>query len=324
MRYDYSYVVRDRHHWTNGVHLSGQADLEAMAVPLRLTCDGDFEATLWTGHTGTMIFLRYAGVAVRAERTPAHLGDILSEYVMLTIVLDGSWSGFQHGRRVEALTGDAMAMRFDQPFVLQPKSAFVDALKIYFPLSHFRAAGVDPDEVTGQSWTLSKLTMSAMDFVTSALDDSSMGDPARAPRLDGMMVRIAMLVLDDFQIDRHGAGTDRDNIRTRVIDLIDTDFRDPFLTSDTVAERLNISARSLFRAFEKSGITVNQLIRQTRLDRAASELAAAGSTKTIAAIAHSHGFRGADTFARAFRLRYHESPSHFRERAEARALRRSS
>jgi len=314
MRYDHSYVVGQRRQWAAGAHLTRQSDLDAMSVSLRLTCDGDFDATLWTGQAGTMIFVRYAGVPLQAERTAQHLGDMLSGYVMLTVVLRGHWAGFQGGREFDATAGEAMATRFDQTFLLLTKSPDIDTLEIYYPLSMFGAAGVNPEEVNRQSWTLSTLTMSAIEFVIAALDDSSMNHPIRAARLDGMMVRTAMLILDDFRIATHGTVVEHDDVRMRVIDLIGADFRDPELSAETIAKRLSISPRSLFRAFEKSGLTINQLIRDTRLDHAAFELAEAGSTKTIAAIAHSHGFSGADTFSRAFRLRFHESPSQFRRR----------
>ncbi|WP_018178116.1 helix-turn-helix domain-containing protein [Jongsikchunia kroppenstedtii] len=308
------HVGDDQRRWASGMRLAGPDDLNALALPLRLTCDGEFEARLWTGRSGPMIFVRYDGVRVRAERTAQHLGDNLSGHVMLTVVLRGHWKGFQGGREFNAVAGEAMATRFDQTFQLLTTSADSDTLGIYIPLPLFDTANLSPDAVAGGSWKLANLTISAVEFVTSALADSSKNSPTRAARLDGMMVRIAMLILDDFPTAAHDSGLDRDDIRTQVRDVIDTDFRDPLLNSDTIAERLNISPRSLFRAFEKSDVTVNQLIRNTRLDRAAAELAGQGSTRTIAAIAHSHGFSGADTFSRAFRLRFDESPSQFRRR----------
>jgi AraC-like DNA-binding protein len=306
----------ERRRWRSA-QLTDQAALDQLSVGFQITGDGVVDARLWTAHTGTITLSRYDGRAARAERTTSHLSDILSDYIRLIVILRGAWTSRQAGRQFDAEAAHAMAMRFDQEFVSEVRSPDTDALEFYCPLSIFNAAGIHPDTVVGRAWKLSTLTLSAMEFVKAALDGPPLDDPIRTGRIDGILVHIVLLAVDDLRAASPAGATDRDDLRGRVITLIGNEFHDPALTSEQIAERLNVSPRSLFRAFEKTGITVNQLIRDTRLDRAAIALAEPGSTKTIAAIARSHGFSGADAFSRAFRLRFGESPSQFRRRTRS-------
>jgi len=313
--FNHSYVVGERQRWSTGTPLSGEQDLRELSVAVGLACDGRFSGRFWTGHAGSVVFSRYVGVPLHLERTSAHLGDMLSGYIRLGIVLRGQWVGTQGSREFSASAGHVVANRYDEPWSMEARSSDIDNIDLFVPLSLVRAAGLDPSDVSGRTWKLSAFTTAAAGFISSVLTEGVHLDPVRVLRLDGVMTRIAMLLLDDLRDTSAAAQiSHRDQLRSQVLKLIDAQFGDPQLTARAIADRLNVSQRSLFRAFEGTDTTVSELIRSTRLDRAASELSRPESSKTIAAVARSHGFSGADTFARNFQARFDESPSQFRNR----------
>jgi transcriptional regulator GlxA family with amidase domain len=87
------------------------------------------------------------------------------------------------------------------------------------------------------------------------------------------------------------------------------------LTLDTLAGKLNISARQLERLFKQSsGMTPQAYSRGIRLRMAAWMLT--HSTKTIAAVASACGFADASHMGREFRSTFEMSPGQWRSRAQ--------
>ena len=83
-------------------------------------------------------------------------------------------------------------------------------------------------------------------------------------------------------------------------------------TADRVAERLNVSVRTLHRQLQDEGASLQQLKDEARRERAIELLDR--STASIKQVAHAVGFRNEKSFARAFRDWTGASPSEYRER----------
>ena len=101
-------------------------------------------------------------------------------------------------------------------------------------------------------------------------------------------------------------------VTLRARQLIDTRFRDPRLSSSTVAEQLGISLRRLQRLFEETGENVSQLIRERRLEFARCQLIACarGARRDmVSTIAYEAGFNDLSYFNRVFRQAYGTTPS---------------
>ena len=91
---------------------------------------------------------------------------------------------------------------------------------------------------------------------------------------------------------------------------------DPDLTPAMVAARAGVSVRTLHRAFQASGETFWNWIRDRRLDRCYAELTTPiQSKRTITEVAFRWGFNELSTFDRNFRKRYGASPRNVRARA---------
>ncbi|MFJ9709128.1 helix-turn-helix domain-containing protein [Streptomyces sp. NPDC101234] len=88
----------------------------------------------------------------------------------------------------------------------------------------------------------------------------------------------------------------------------DSRLRDPGLTPAAIARALNVSVRTLHRAFADDGETVMAQIRRRRLEGARRELGLPGSPYTVADVAARWQIVDAGHFRRAHRAAYGHSP----------------
>jgi len=97
--------------------------------------------------------------------------------------------------------------------------------------------------------------------------------------------------------------------------FIEDNLQNEFLTPTIVAQEFQISKRYLFSIFANAGLTVSAYIISQRLDRSAQMLRSHRFEKlTVSEIAFDGGFKSAAHFSRAFKTRFHESPSQYRKR----------
>ena len=131
--------------------------------------------------------------------------------------------------------------------------------------------------------------------------------------IDRYLVGVASLVIgaimdEDADLDDHGHSW----LRTRATTLIETRYHDPTLAPATVASRLGVSMRSLYRAYEgRPGIA--EELRRRRVAHAADILADVRTADvTLAEVAVRSGFASFSSFARAFAAAYGMPPQRFR------------
>lgn len=104
---------------------------------------------------------------------------------------------------------------------------------------------------------------------------------------------------------------------TRLCEYIDGHLNEDDLTVDRLCFHFGLSRASLYRMFDPIGGVATH-IRNRRLDRAFGALLAPASRRDcIGLIAERYGFRNEETFARAFKARFHVSPRELRQRGIA-------
>jgi AraC-like DNA-binding protein len=112
--------------------------------------------------------------------------------------------------------------------------------------------------------------------------------------------------------------TDRNSRRTQAaLAFIDERFSDSALTANQVAHSLGVCRRRLDQVLLQSvGTSLSAQIWTRRLTQAASDLLDSRSaTKTVTQIAFGAGFEDGAHFTRAFKRKYHCTPSDWRLRA---------
>ncbi|PSM40360.1 AraC family transcriptional regulator [Streptomyces dioscori] len=94
-------------------------------------------------------------------------------------------------------------------------------------------------------------------------------------------------------------------------DLADRRLTDPALSAAALARKLNVSARTLQRAFANEGQSLSAYIRERRLDEARRALITPHRRMSITEIAARWQFADSGHFARAFRKRYDQTPTDY-------------
>jgi AraC-like DNA-binding protein len=96
-------------------------------------------------------------------------------------------------------------------------------------------------------------------------------------------------------------------------ELADRQLTDPGLCPETLARKLNVSVRTLQRAFAADGQSLSAYIRDRRLEEARRALTSTGRRASVSEIAVCWQFADSSHFARVFRRRYGQTPSEYAE-----------
>lgn len=103
------------------------------------------------------------------------------------------------------------------------------------------------------------------------------------------------------------------SLRRQAQQLIEESLTHPNLNPTSLANRLHISVRQLYRLFEEQGDSVCRYIQRTRLQRSASDLSSPHLRReSITAIAYKWGFTDSAHFSRAFKKQFEQSPKDYR------------
>ncbi len=313
MGYDFVFVAGAIRAPASGTHLESADQLAELDDSCVLSSDAEkFSGDLWTIYTGSIIISYYRGSAVNVTRPVELTRDLLGDRLRISMPISGTSAARQGNHRFDAEPGNAAALRFDKPFTIQATSETIETVEIYVPMTDLAVWGIDVNSVWGRTWPLSSRSIAIRDLIASTLRAGEPMSSHTTALFDSTMLRFALLILDDGFPREFSPTTGHEQLRVAALSVIETQCTDPDLTPETVASILHTSVRSLYRAFEETGTTVGNLIREKRLERSAMTLARSGPTVTIASVARGHGFNGADQFSRAFRRRFGVTPQEFR------------
>ncbi|WP_175538672.1 AraC family transcriptional regulator [Arthrobacter sp. cf158] len=107
--------------------------------------------------------------------------------------------------------------------------------------------------------------------------------------------------------------SDTQALFTASTEIIENRLWDDAMDAEALAARLNVSTRTLHRAFRAQGASISMWIRERRLDRCRQDLQdPAFSHLPVSSIAAQWGLRDAAHFSRLFKARFGESPRSFR------------
>jgi AraC-like DNA-binding protein len=95
------------------------------------------------------------------------------------------------------------------------------------------------------------------------------------------------------------------------MEVADSRLADPELSPSSLARELNVSVRTLHRAFAMAEESVAAYIRRRRLEQARLELAAPIGRPSISEVAARWHFADSSHFIRAFKKQYEETPAQF-------------
>lgn len=137
--------------------------------------------------------------------------------------------------------------------------------------------------------------------------------PMHPGQLARHLVGFVALACEERRTDGLPGGRRWDPTIDRAKEYIELNLRDLELGPNQVARCLNVSIRTLHRAFERESLSVAGWIRWRRLEHCRSELADRGfDRESVSAVGARWGFWDAAHFSRLFKAQYLASPRAYR------------
>lgn len=308
-------VLTARRPFDRGFAIRGREDLAAVSVSHRLTGDTGVHGRVLATNFGDLLVSRLRADGLTVERTGTLLDDAYADYLQVAVVTSGTVLS-EHGRAQRTTPSDA-AWFLDSGVAY--RAHFVgpaESIHVYMPADAARAHGIRRDAVVARSGGTTasmRILGRILQAVTSGVDE-----PSAASRMHiGVALRELTLASLHEAVGRDGTTYDAKAAhRLRAHAAIADRFVDPDFNVTALASSLRMSVRYVHMLFEDQESGAGGLLRETRLARAAQLLAdEAWREATIAGVAAASGFRGADSFSRAFTRAHGMTPSDFRVRS---------
>ncbi|MGW2779343.1 AraC-like ligand-binding domain-containing protein [Streptomyces olivaceoviridis] len=270
-----------------------------------------FDGRIASDCLGYLRVSRMEADAGRVSRTPALIQRSPEALVAVGLLVSGSATFIQDGRRAEMAGGDLVFYDTARPFSFTYPERFATHV-FQLPRHVLGVADGDIRRVTGTAiGTAHGLGAVLRPFLATLADAAPSYPAAVGHRLAGHVVDLFATLITDQALRDPDDG--RDHLVLSVRDHIDRKLGDPSLSPESIARAHHISVRYLHRLFEGEGITVSRLIQQRRLEACGRELARRGRvTPTVSAVARRWGFVNPAHFSRAFRAAYGVSPREWR------------
>ncbi|MHC6225607.1 transcriptional regulator FeaR [Pseudomonas sp. X10] len=286
-----------------------------------------FNRSLFIGEIST--FSR-AGLALANLRTNAgnikRLGDNADrdddQHCFLVSQRMGYSQVTQGGVSIQLSPGDMLLMDSVGPCEITP-FGLIEHTSLSLSRAHVR------QHVPGQGAVFGKISASnACGRMLHVLMDQLCreGDEGGSASTQGEALQAAFIALLSPGFERaedlpgNLASLSGANLRSYVQKVIDESLGQPGLTPASLASRLHISVRHLYRLFEEDGDSVCRYIQRARLKRSADDLANPFlKSESITAIAYKWGFTDSAHFSRSFKKQFDQSPKDYRAQVLASA-----
>jgi len=228
--------------------------------------------------------------------------------------LEGITAASQGGRTCELRPGDFCVIDGVVPFHLDVAEAYSRIVFVQMPRSAVLSRRGELERCTSQRFDTSEAGSLLLRNMLSNLLEAA---PLLAPeqRSAALAAVVQLLATPKLPSGTPECGRDGERIASTLA-FIDAQLADPSLTAHRVAFAQGLSRRRLDQILLGSlGTSLTAQIWMRRLTQAASDLLDPRfATKTVTQIAFGVGFEDAAHFARAFRRRYHCTPSEWRQR----------
>ncbi|TFH79883.1 MULTISPECIES: transcriptional regulator FeaR [Pseudomonas] len=270
------------------------------------------EITTWS-HGG----LSLAGMRTNAGKIVRY-GDHADydddEHCFLVSQRSGHCQVTQAGVTIQLAPGDMMLMDSVGPCSIMPMG-LIDHASLSLP----RSLVHKQLQISGQAFGKVSSTKACGRILHLLMDQVCRGADGNAyAHTQGEALQSAFITLLSSGLEQAEectgpgmlAGID---LRGYVQKVIDESLTQPNLTPASLAGRLNISVRHLYRLFEEQGDSVCRYIQRARLKRSADDLANPFlKTESITSIAYKWGFTDSAHFSRSFKKQFEQSPKDFR------------
>ncbi|MET9605256.1 helix-turn-helix domain-containing protein [Streptomyces sp. NPDC006512] len=286
-----------------------------MPVSLSTSRPSDFHADVADLELGSVRLSALTFSPVLSRRTSAHVRRGDPEQFQLALVTRGAFQVAQRSHQ-SLVVGDLVLTDTSRPSEgasIDERStvAILQVPRSLLPLRHDRVEGILGQRIRGDRGTGAILG----GFLRTLLVQGPSCGPTELASMGSIALDLATACLAQ-QLgtpDAAPAEARAQETRQRVTRFIENNLGDPDLTPQAIADRHNISLRSLYSLFSDQPVSVAGYIRQGRLERARAELGRPEwRGHPVQTISARWGFSSASAFSRMFRDVYGMTPTEYR------------
>ena len=274
--------------------------------------DADAFAARWVSHgIGQLRMLHLHAPAQRVTHTGAEgsSGRAVPS-IQLVYARRGALKTWMGGKRFTVEPGEFVLLDNTRFYQMEMETEH-EAVDLMMPQVWLERHLPDPGALLGrpistrEGWAAPLGAL--IETMLQGLDEAPLPRPMIAEQV-GMLLALATGFHEPAEGTRH-----RSQLARRILRTIESDYADPDLSPESVADRCGISKRYLQTLLAGSGTSFVQELNAIRLDRASDLLADARARGLpVADIAYRSGFLDAGYFTRLFRKRFGITPSQWR------------
>lgn len=284
-------------------------------------CSGigsDFKADFSVNRNSDIQFSRIRSVAHRFERTEKHVRNSKQTDFVLILQLRGNSVQVQDGRELLLHPGDITCLDGTRPLHLELMGEF-EHLVVHIPREIVSGSLGPTERFTAIELSkrnpIGPLLVSFLEGVDSILDSIPSPTASRLSQTAVALIMTALAEQSSMKLDH--PSWSRNALLFRAEEFIRRHSRSPGLTSQAVADALNISLRYLQEIFQAVKQTPSEFIWQCRLRNSEEDLVnPCFSSLSIGEIALRSGFSDFGHFGRRFKASKGISPREFRAKLQ--------
>ncbi|MEU6486367.1 helix-turn-helix domain-containing protein [Streptomyces sp. NPDC046887] len=288
---------------------------EVMPVTLSTRHTADFRASLTDLDLGVVRLSAMACSPVVSRRTSAHVRRGDPEHLQLALITRGALSISQRGSE-SVITGGLLLTDTSRPSEGTCSDGRIESVVLRIPRSALALRSDRVDRLLARRLPSDSGSGAVFaDFLRSLLRNGPHCRPQELRGMGSIALDLATAYLAQQLGDPGQAPAEAraQETRQRIRRFIDNNLGDPNLTPQTVADRHNMSLRSLYALFGDEQLSIAAQIRQSRLERAHADLARRDlRAEPVQAVAARWGFSSATAFSRVFRHAYGVTPTEHR------------
>lgn len=253
-----------------------------------------------------------AGMIVRDRRCLSNSDD---RYCFLVFQRSGAQSIRQGGLHLELAAGDIALIDSAAPFEILPHG-LIENTSVHLARGEARRL-MGPHALFGKLSASSNAAHILSSLVQPIHDACSLYQSVPGEGRALQEALIALLVpafkLGGCAMPRVADCCESSELYALSLRIIESSLQDSDLDPETLAGRLGVSLRRLYRLYESEGDSVCRVIQRRRLQRSAEDLRHVGeSGESITQIAFKWGFFDTSHFSRAFKREFGLSPREYR------------
>lgn len=293
---------------------SMQTVMSQSGTPVKLRADRAFTARVRsTSHRGAVLGYVAAGEhdshnVIAEPREPR-------EVLVFMRIQAGHARLVQDGSAADLGPGDFGVYASDSPYELHFRTEY-EVVGIVVPTQRLATVGLDIGSLLGRRIPGENPVVASLGHIVDGLERGARDAPnaLKSRFVDQALETVE--TLGRYWVVAEGGANAR--YLERALEFIDENLGDADLKPATVAAALFVSVRTLYSAFESSGISIAAMIRERRLERCRKDLAdPVHFDEPVASIGARWGFTSPSYFSAVFLRGTGLSPREFRQRAIA-------